>query len=137
MRGILLAVAIAVALLVPSYSASAATPTERKLMRQVATLTKQVRQLRTQMRTQNQRLERGVNLALNYSVCLVTVTADTFQGTWEIIDRHAAHAGQDFFPVTAPITDRFNSCAAMRVTRPQGRVPPDVSAFSALVAVFS
>ena len=132
MRRIFLTTAIAVGLLVPSYSASAATPTEKRLMRQVATLTKQVRKLQADVRA----LDRGVGVTLAYTVCLTTVTSDTFQGTWEMIDRHAAHAGQDFFPVSAPIADRFNSCSDLRVTRPQSRVPPDVSSFSALTAVF-
>lgn len=125
---------------------SAATPSERRLARQVSTLTKQVRTLRNQVRVLQQQmtLRRRSNLsafaggAYVVGACVTAATADAFQGTWEAIDRHAAsHGAPDTFPPQTPVADPLNSCQQLEVQRqPNPAATPSTSVFAALLNFF-
>jgi hypothetical protein len=125
---------------------SAATPSERRLARQVSTLQKQVRTLRNQVRVlQNQMtLRRRSNLsvfaggAYVVSACLTAATADAFQATWETIDKDAVRTGQpEFFTPQTPIADPLNSCQQLEVQRqPNPAATPATNVFAALLNFF-
>jgi hypothetical protein len=126
---------------------SAATPSERRLARQVSTLQKQVKTLRNQVRVLQQQmtLRRRSNLsafaggAYVVGACLTAATADAFQGTWETLDRHAAHGGHavDQFPAQTPIADPLNSCQQLEVQRqPNPGATPSTNVFAALLNFF-
>jgi hypothetical protein len=126
---------------------SAATPSERRLARQVSTLQKQMRTLRNQVRVLQQQmtLRRRSNLstfaggAYVVAACVTAATADAFQGTWETLDRHAAHNahGPDMFPAQAPVADPLNSCQQLEVQRqPNPAATPSTNVFAALLNFF-
>ncbi len=90
----LAAVVAATALAAP---ASAATPTERKLNKQVKTLQSQVKKMQKQVKTLQTQMREVQSVAagaLIYSACLTASTADAFQGTWETIDRAGREAAR-------------------------------------------
>lgn len=82
MKRAIVAGALVAALAFPSI-APAATPTERRLQRQITALQRDVRTLKNQVRQLNQ----GFNAALAFSVCSTAISADAFQGTWAILDQ--------------------------------------------------
>jgi hypothetical protein len=135
----LVALAAAGALAAP---ASSATPTERKLARQIKVMQRQVKVLQGQVRT----LRRGVRDAqglaagaLLFGACNAAATADAFQGTWETIDRNAAAdtpATPDQYPPQAPIADPLNSCQLLEVQRQPNTVPPNTNVFAGLLNLF-
>lgn len=119
---------------------SAATPTERRLMRQVSTLQKQVKKLQAQMAARQQSaLLQLAALANVYSACLTAATADAFQGTWEAIDRHALHgphAPEQWGPQT-PVADPLNSCQRLEVQRQANPAAvPTADIFAGLLNLF-
>jgi uncharacterized membrane protein YebE (DUF533 family) len=121
--------------------ASAATPGERKLNKQVRTLQSQVKKMQKQIKTLQTQMREVQSVAagaLIYSACLTASTADAFQGTWETIDRHAAVGahGPDQYPVQTAIADPLNSCQRLEVQRQPNIVPPTTDVFSALLNVF-
>jgi hypothetical protein len=132
---LLIALAALLAATTLAAPASAATPTERRLARQVKTLQKQVKALQRQMRT-TQSIAAG---AIVYGACVTAATADAFQGTWEAIDRHAAHNahGLDTFAPQTPIADPLNSCQRLEVQRQANpAATPTTDVFAALLNIF-
>jgi hypothetical protein len=132
---LLIAVAAILAATTLAAPVSAATPTERRLTRQVTTLQKQVKALQRQVRTV-QSIAAG---AIVYGACATAATADAFQGTWEAIDRHAAHNGHgvDMFAPQTPIADPLNSCQRLEVQRQANPAAvPTTDVFSALLQIF-
>jgi hypothetical protein len=119
---------------------SAATPTERRLARQVQALQKQVKTLQLQMRTTRPSALLSVaSGAIIYSACATAATADAFQATWEAIDRHAAHNahGVDLFPPQTPLADPLNSCQRIDVQRqPNPAATPTTNVFAGLLNIF-
>jgi outer membrane murein-binding lipoprotein Lpp len=115
--------------------ASAATPSERRLARQVKTLQKQVKALQRQVRT----VQSIASGAIVYGACVTAATSDAFQGTWEAIDRHAAHNahGVDTFPPQTPIADPLNSCQRLEVQRQANpAATPTTDVFAGLLNIF-
>lgn len=115
--------------------ASGATPAERRLAKQVKTLQKQVKALQRSVRNV-QSIAAG---AIVYSACVTAATSDAFQGTWEAIDRHAAHNahGVDLFQPQTPIADPLNSCQRLEVQRQANpQAEPTTSVFAGLLNIF-
>jgi hypothetical protein len=133
MKRLALIVLVVTGLLVSAAPAPAATPTNKQLARQIKTLQKQVKALQAQVRT-SQSLAAA---AVVYSVCGLAVTADAFQGTWATIDdvSNRASAPRTIYGAQQPVND-FTACSSFRVTRAPAQVPPNVSVFSALLAIF-
>jgi hypothetical protein len=135
-----------VAVAAVSAPASAATPTERQLVKQTKILQRQVKALQTQVKALQAQmsLRRRSNVgtlaigALQFTACSTAATADAFQGTWEAIDRHAAvnAHGPDQFPAQTPIADPLNSCQLNDIQRQPGVVPPTTNVFAALLNIF-
>jgi outer membrane murein-binding lipoprotein Lpp len=124
---ILAAVLAAATLAAP---ASSATPTERRLARQVKTLQKQVKALQRQMRNV-QSIAAG---AVIYGACVSAATADAFQGTWETMDRKGL---PDQFAPQTPIADPLNSCQRLEIQRQANpQVTPTTDVFAALLNIF-
>jgi hypothetical protein len=122
---------------------SAATPTQR----QVKILQRQVKALQSQVKILQQQLtlRRRSNLsvfaggAYVYGACLTAATADAFQGTWEAIDRHAAHNvhGPDTWPALTPIADPLNSCQQFQIQRVANpAATPTTDVFAGLLNFF-
>lgn len=112
----------------PASATSTATPTTRQLARQIKALQKEVKTLRTQVR---QARAFGL-LGVAYGVCLTGATADAFQGTWAVLDQKP---GATPVGPQTPIND-FQACQALQIRRAPGTVPPNVSVFSSLTALF-
>jgi hypothetical protein len=112
-------------------SASAATPTDRKiaaLQRQVKTLQRQVRVLTRRVA----QVDSGLSAAFIGSTCSSALTADLFQGTWAVIDQVA---GRPIFGPQTQLND-FRNCGALRspaVPRPPLQTPPSISIFTPLI----
>jgi outer membrane murein-binding lipoprotein Lpp len=121
--------------------ASAATPSERRLARQVKTLQKQVktlnRQVRT-MRTQMRTIESVAAGGVIFGACLAAATADAFQGTWETVDRIGAGLAPpvDQYPAPAAVADPLNSCQRLELQRQASTVPPRTDLFAGLLNIF-
>jgi hypothetical protein len=120
--------------------ASSATPTERKLTRQVKTMQRQVKVLQGQVRTlrrQMRDVQAVSSLAAIFGACHAASTADAFQGTWETIDQVGARVGEpDKYPPIAPVADPLNSCQLLEVQRQPSAVPPNTNVFAALLNLF-
>lgn len=122
--------------------ASSATPTERKLSRQIKTMQRQVKVLQGQVRTlrrQMRDVQAVSSLAAIFGACNAAATADAFQGTWETIDRNAAADSPptpDQYPVQTPIADPLNSCQLLEIQRQPSAVPPTTNVFAALLNLF-
>jgi hypothetical protein len=135
--------AIGVTLLVGLVVASptgAATPTERKLQRQLAAVQKQVKTLQRQVKTLQRQVDSAGRVAVGavaYTVCSTAVTVDAFQGTWSTMN---AFAGRALFPATAPqLSDQIGNrgaCEGYRVTRAPTAVPPGITVFDSLLKIF-
>jgi hypothetical protein len=120
--------------------ASAATPGERRLARQVKTLQRQVTTLNRQVRTLQRQMRETQSVAAGgiiFAACNAAATADAFQGTWETIDQLAAGVGQpDRYPPPTAIADPLNSCQGLEVQRQANAVPPSTNVFAALLNIF-
>jgi len=140
------AIAVLVAVVAVAAPASAATPTERRLVKQTKVLQRQVKALQTQVKVLQAQmsLQRRSNVgtlaigALQFAACSTAATSDAFQGTWEAIDRHAAvnAHGPDQFPPQTPIADPLNSCQLNDIQRQPSLVPPTTNVFAALLNIF-
>jgi hypothetical protein len=117
--------------LLAAPSASAATPTDRKvaaLARQVAALQKQVKTLNKRVRT----LEVYSISPFLGSTCQAALTADLFQSTWAVIDQVA---GRTIFGPQTQVND-FGNCAFLRspaVPRPALQVPPSITLLNPII----
>jgi type II secretory pathway pseudopilin PulG len=135
----LVALAVVGALAAP---AAAATPTERKLTRQVKLMQRQVKVLQGQVRTlrrQMREVQVVSALGVAFSACSTAATADAFQGTWETIDRNAAAdtpPTPDQYPPQTPVPDPLNSCQLLEVQRLPNTIPPTTNVFAALLNIF-
>jgi endonuclease/exonuclease/phosphatase (EEP) superfamily protein YafD len=131
---VLIALAALLAATTLAAPASAATPTERRLARQVKTLQKQVKALQRQVRNV-QSIAAG---AIVYGACVTAATADAFQATWETIDKDAVRTGQpEFFAPQTPIADPLNSCQRLEVQRQANpAATPTTDVFAALLNIF-
>jgi outer membrane murein-binding lipoprotein Lpp len=133
-------IAALVAVTALAASASAATPSERRLARQVKTLQRQVTLLNRQVRTLRNQIRVVENVAAGgvvFGACNAAATADAFQGTWETIDQLAAGVAQpDRYPAPTAITDPLNSCQRLEIQRQPNTVPPTTNVFAALLNIF-
>lgn len=129
-----------VAVAVLAAPASSATPTERKLSRQIKTMQRQVKVLQGQVRTlrrQMRDVQAVSSLAAIFGACSAAATADAFQGTWETIDQVGARVGEpDKYPPIAPVADPLNSCQLLEIQRQPSAVPPNTNVFAALLNLF-
>jgi hypothetical protein len=120
--------------------AAPATPTERKLARQIKVMQRQVKVLQGQVKKlrADMREVQGISAsALVFTACSTAATADAFQGTWETIDGlNAATSRPDQYPAPTPIADPLNSCQLLEVQRQPGTVPPTTNVFAALLNIF-
>ena len=138
---LLIAVAALLAATVLAAPVSAATPTERRLVRQTKVLQKQVKILQKQvkaLRTTVRNVQSIAAGAIIYGACTTAATADAFQATWETIDKDAVRDAQpEFFPPLTPIADPLNSCQRLEVQRqPNPAATPTTDVFAALLNIF-
>ena len=121
-------------------SASAATPSNRQLSRQVKTLQRQVKLLQRQVKALRKTVNDTQGLAVGaifFSACSAAATADAFQGTWETIDETRTTAAQpDKYPPPSPVADPLNSCQRLEIQRQPNTVPPNTNVFAALLNIF-
>jgi hypothetical protein len=113
--------------------APAATPTERRLLRDVKVLKAQVKTLQKQVRDAR-------NLALGslvFTGCVTAVTADAFQGTWAVVDDVSNKTSQPktWFGPQQAVND-FQTCQGFNITRTPTAVPANVNVFNSLLALF-
>jgi hypothetical protein len=128
MRRILAVVLVAAAVFVTAAPSTAApSPTEKRLLKQVATLQKQVKKLQKDLTT-TQRVVLGT-IAL--TSCTIAATADAFQGTWTLFDQKNPAT----FGAQTPLNDN-GLCQQIQIPRRQ-TLPPNTSVFSALYGAFT
>ena len=127
MKRVCVTALIALMTLAVAAPAPAAGPSLKSLQRQITALKKEVTTLKKQVRE-----ARSVAAtALVYGACSTAVTADALQGTWTFLDqKHATGFG----PQT-PVND-YQTCQPLRITRSPTAVPPNVSTFNSLLALF-
>jgi hypothetical protein len=133
MRRLVLLPLVLAAVCALAAPAPAATPTERKLLRDVKVLKAQVKTLQKQVREAR-------NIALGSLVltgCVTAVTADAFQGTWTVIDDVSNKTTQPktWFGPQQPAND-FQTCQGFNITRAPSAVPPNANVFNSLLALF-
>jgi hypothetical protein len=126
-----------------AWSAAPPSPIEQRLSSDVATLKKQVKALQAADKKQNTGINTVGLLAAGgflFAVCSDEITADAFQGTWQVVDEVSAalQAGKTYFgpqtPVTATISGQ-DICASGGITRSQV-LPPTIAEYQALLAAF-
>ena len=137
---LLTTIAVLVAVTTLAAPVSAATPSERRLARQVKTLQRQVTTLNRQVRTLQRQMRETRSVAAGgivFAACTAAATADAFQGTWETIDQVAVGAGQaEKYPPQTAIADPLNSCQTLEIQRQPNTVPPTTNVFAALLNIF-
>jgi hypothetical protein len=123
--------------------ASSATPTERKLSKQVKTMQRQVKVLQSQVKKLQRDMRDAQGLASSaivFAACTTAATSDALQGTWETIDQTRAEVPggplADKYPPIAPIADPLNSCQLLEIQRAPSAVPPTTNVFAALLNLF-
>ena len=119
-------VTVALVLAAPAQSAG---PSNKQLARQIKTLQKQVKTLQKQVKT----ADLHAAIAIVYAGCSTAVTADAFQGTWTVIDQVN---GAPIFGPQVAVND-FGVCDAIQITRAPTQMPPNVTVFNSLLALFS
>ena len=113
--------------------ASAATPTEKKLRKQVTVLQKQVKKLQRDVK----QLQGVVGGVLAIQVCSTAITADALQGTWAAVNAREAAQGQPpVFTAESAVNDA-GACTAAKVTRAPTANPPNLTPFKALLSIFA
>ena len=131
----LVALAVACVLAAP---AAAATPTERKLSKQIKVMQRQVKVLQGQVKKlrADMREVQGISASALFSACSTAATADAFQGTWETIDALNAH--RQAGPVSPADAHRRPAelMPAARGPASAGAVPPTTNVFAALLNIF-
>jgi len=139
---VLLALAGVAAYATSAWSASGPTPTEQRLLRDVATLKTQVRTLQKQVKNLDANTGAAVGALAILGVCSAELTTDALQGTWQIVDQLSAAQteapGKTYFGAQAPVVTTINGqdwCSLANVTRSQV-LPPTVAQFLALLAPF-
>jgi outer membrane murein-binding lipoprotein Lpp len=123
--------------------ASAATPTERKLQREVNTLKRDVAALKTQVRQlrngfgtgENQQmgvigLNQFVNLLVALQFCSTALSADAFQATWAVMDQKPG--GATIGPQQT--VNDAGACTAVQVARSSAS-PPSLAPFHAFFRI--
>ncbi|HZR90973.1 MAG TPA: hypothetical protein VFA44_01040 [Gaiellaceae bacterium] len=131
------ALAAAAAYAVGAWSASPPTPTEKRLLKDVAALKSQVKTLQTQVRTVSSNEQEAAAALAVVAVCGDVLAADALQGTWQVIDQlsSATQAGKTYFGPQTPLAASVASqdvCQALGVSRSQV-VPPTVAPYQALL----
>jgi hypothetical protein len=129
MKRLTAAIAAGAVALVLAAPAQPAGPTNRQLAKQIKVLQKQVKTLQKQVK-QTQLVALG---SILYTGCSIAVTADALQGTWTVIDQVN---GTPIFGAQVPVNDS-QVCSAFDITRAPTQVPPNVSVFNSLLALFS
>jgi hypothetical protein len=106
--------------------AGAATPTEKRLQKDVAALKKDVATLKKQTKTQDEL----INVLAAIVFCDTAITADALQGTWTTIEQVAGR------PVIGPqqTVNDAGACQALSVPR-SSAAPPSLSAFHSLLRI--
>ncbi len=119
--------------LVLTAPASAATPTEKRLQKQVTALQKQVKKLQKDV-TQLRGIVGG---ALAIQVCSTAITADALQSTWAAVNaREASQARPPVFTTESAVNDA-GACTAAKVTRAPTANQPNLNPFKALLSIFA
>jgi hypothetical protein len=129
MKRLITATVVAAVALVLAAPAQPAGPSNRQLARQIKTLQKQVKTLQKQVK----QADLHAAIAVVYAGCSTAVTADALQGTWTVIDQVN---GSPIFGPQVAVND-FGVCNALEITRAPTAMPPTVSVFNSLLALFS
>jgi outer membrane murein-binding lipoprotein Lpp len=106
--------------------ASAATPTEKRLTRQVTALQKDVAALKKQVKE----LDQVANVLAALTFCSTAITADAFQGTWTVLDQKAG--GATVGPQQA--VNDAGACNALSIPR-SSAAPPNLNPFHAFMRI--
>jgi hypothetical protein len=117
---------VVVASLALAGPAGAATPTEKRLTKQVTTLQKDVRALKKQVAELNL-LTQGLAVL---TFCNAAITADAFQGTWTVLDQKAG--GTAVGPQQA--VNDAGACNIFSIPR-SGASPPNLEPFHAFMRI--
>jgi hypothetical protein len=129
MKRLIAAIAAGAVALVLAAPAQPAGPTTRQLAKQIKVLQKQVKTLKKDVKT----ADLHAAIALVYAGCSTAVTADALQGTWTVIDQVN---GTPIFGAQVPVND-YTVCSALQITRAPTQMPPNISVFNSLLALFS
>jgi hypothetical protein len=126
-----------------AWSASPPSPTEQRLLKDVATLKTQLKTLQKQAKiltADETTIEDVLSGTILFSVCSDEIAADALQGTWQVLDQVSAavQAGKTYFGSQTPVTATLQGqdvCAGGGVSRSQV-LPPNIAAYQALLAGF-
>jgi hypothetical protein len=141
---VIAALGVAVAYAAGAWSAPSPTPTEKRLQRDVAVLKTQVKSLQKSVKTLQRNVAQtqlAVGAVALLADCVTVVTADTFQGSWQVSDQisSATQAGKTYFGPQTPLSDGVSglgaACQTIGITRSQA-VPPVITPFDSILALF-
>lgn len=123
-----IAAGVIVASLALAGPAGAATPTEKRLQKQVTTLQKDVKALKKKVTE----LERLDNLLAALTFCSAAITADALQSTWAVLDQKAGG------PLIGPqqAVNDGGLCNAFMISR-SGASPPNLEVFHAFFRILA
>jgi hypothetical protein len=116
-------------------TAQAATPTEKKLQRQVATMQRQIATLQKDvkaLKAQTKELDEFDGAVLAVAFCVAAASADGLQSTWAVLDQKAG--GTTVGPQQA--VNDAGACNALQVARSQA-VPPSLAPFHGIMRLLA
>ena len=121
-----------------AWSAAPLTPTEKKLLKDVATLKTQLKTLQADVKAQKLSTQLGLGAVALIAACSDLITADALQGSWQVVDQlsTATQAGKTYFGPQTPVALSIGGqdvCQGLGVSRSQV-VPPSVAPYQALLA---
>jgi hypothetical protein len=117
---------VVVASLLLGGPAGAATPTEKRLTKQVTALQKDVAALKKQVRE----LDQILNAVAALTFCNAAITADALQGTWSVLDQKA---GGTLVGPQQAVNDA-GTCNVFSIPR-SGSLPPNLNSFHAFMRI--
>ena len=141
---VIAALAAAAAYAAGAWSAPSTTPTEKRLLRDVATLKTQVKSLQKSVKTLKKDVsdaQLGVGAIAILVDCVAAVSADEQQGSWQVTDQISAatQGGKTYFGAQTALSDEVSglgpACQTLGITRSQV-VPPVITPYDSILALF-
>ena len=129
MKRLIASSVVAAVALVVAAPAQPAAPSNAKLARQIKTLQKQVKTLKKQVK------EAGPARGRRVRLCGLRDRGDRRRPPGNL-DRHRRGIDEPIFGPQVPVND-YGVCSLFEFTRAPTQMPPNVSVFNSLLALFS
>ena len=139
MRRLIVIAVVALTAGIGATAAPAQDSSTQSLASEISTLKAQVRTLQKRVTKLEKAHKETRDIALSalvFGVCLGAVTADSFQGTWAVIDQIGQATQQKTYIGAQTSVNDQGACRAINIFR-ASPVPPTMAVFNALYALLA